>query len=120
MAESQWTDELKQEVIEAYQEANPTPDNTMDIVKQLAEDYEKTVNGVRMILTKADVYVKKVAIKPSAKKEGSKRVSRQDAIDQLTAVLEAANLEVDEDIINRLTGKAALYFTNILKGNGEG
>jgi transposase-like protein len=45
-----WTDEKKAEVIEAYESANPTPESSMEIVKEIAEEYDESPNGVRMIL----------------------------------------------------------------------
>ena len=54
-----WTDEKKAEVIEAYESANPTPENSMEIVAEIAEEHNESPNGVRMVLTKAGVYVKK-------------------------------------------------------------
>ena len=54
-----WTDEKKAEVIAAYEAANPTAENSMEVVKEIAEEFEESPNGVRMILTKAGVYVKK-------------------------------------------------------------
>ena len=54
-----WTDEKKAEAIEAYQDAEPTPETSMEIVKEIADDLGESPNGVRMILTKAGVYVKK-------------------------------------------------------------
>ena len=116
MAENAWTDELKQEVVEAYLAQDPTPETTMDIVKELAEEYDKTPNGVRMVLSKAEVYVTKAPAAKAEKKEGSasKRVSKADAIEALEAAIEAAGKEVDTEITGRLTGKAAVYFTSLL------
>ena len=51
----------KAEAIEAYQDADPTPETSMEIVKDIANDLGESPNGVRMILTKAGVYVKKAA-----------------------------------------------------------
>ena len=48
-----WDDDKKAAVIAAYEEAEPTPENSMEIVKDLAEEYEESPNGVRMILIKA-------------------------------------------------------------------
>lgn len=115
---NEWTDELKQDLVAAYLERNPTPQNTMDIVKELAEEYEKTQNGVRMILTKADAYVKKVPEKSTAKAatksgEGSKRVNKAEAIEGLKATIKKLGQEVDDSICDKLTGKAAVYFTEI-------
>ena len=118
---TEWTDEQKQQVISEYEAAEPTPENSMEIVTELAEKFDKTANGVRMILSKAGVYVKKTPAKGTAKKsEGtSTRVSKEDAHGQLNAAIEAAGLEPDEDIVKRLTGKAAIYFADLLsKVNG--
>jgi NifU-like protein involved in Fe-S cluster formation len=33
-----WTDELKAQAIEMYEKAEPTPENSMDIVAEIAEE----------------------------------------------------------------------------------
>lgn len=111
-----WTDETKAEVIEYYTDADPTPENSMEIVKEIAEQFDQSPNGVRMILTKAGVYVKKSA-SPAAAKEGggTPRVSKQGAQDALTAAITKAGHTADEDIISKLTGKAAQYFTGLFE-----
>lgn len=117
-----WTDEAKQQVVEEYEASDPTPENTMEIVTRLAEEFDKTPNGVRMILSKAGVYVKKTPAKSGGSKTESKggtRVSKEDAHNSLNEAIEAAGLEPDEDIIKRLTGKAAVYFAELVsKLNG--
>jgi len=112
-----WTDELKQEVVDAYVAKEPTPENSMDIVKALAEEYEKTPNGIRMILSSAGVYVKKEAATPAAKKEGTgtPRVNKAQAIADLAAAITAGGAEVDDEILNKLTGKAAAYLAGVIK-----
>lgn len=115
---SEWTDELKAEVVESYENREPTPENTMDIVIELAEEFDKTPNGIRMILTKAGVYVKKVAAKAasaSGGKTGTPRVNKAEAIDALAAVIEGEGGTADTEILSRLTGKAANYFTGVIK-----
>lgn len=117
MAENEWTDELKQQVIEAYEAMEPTPETTMDAVKEVANDFGKTANGVRMILSKAGVYVKKTPAASESKSSGStgaKRVNKAEAIDALKKAIEDAGKDVDNDICDRLTGKAAVYFTGLL------
>ena len=52
-----WTDEKKQEAVDLYTAEEPTPENSMEIVADIAEQLEESPNGVRMILTKAGVYV---------------------------------------------------------------
>jgi len=117
MSGKEWTDELKAEVVGAYEAANPTPENTMEIVKQLAEQFEKTSNGVRMVLTREGVYVKKEVAKAStstASGEKTKRVNKAEAIGTLKKAIEDAGKAVDDDICDRLTGKAAVYITGLL------
>jgi len=113
-----WTDELKSEVIQKYEAAGPTPDNSTEIIKDIAEEIEMSPNGVRMVLVQAGVYVKKEAGSGSSKTasgEGSKRVSKESAIAELRAAIEAKGAEVDEDILSKLTGKAAVYLLAVIK-----
>lgn len=119
---SEWTDELKAEVISKYEESEPTPENTMDIIAELAEEFEKTQNGIRMILTKAGVYVKKTPAKSSggsaskkATGAGGTRVSKEEAFAALREEIEGVGGSVDEEIISKLTGKAAMYFVEVIK-----
>jgi hypothetical protein len=116
-----WTDEQKQQAIEAYKAAEPTPETSTEIIKDIAEDMEQTANGVRMILVQAGVYVKKDATAQSPSKGGkattgdkTPRVSKESQIADLKAAIEAKGAEVDEEILSKLTGKAAAYFTKVL------
>lgn len=121
MAENEWTDELKEEVVSAYKAADPTPENTMDIVKQLAEQFSKTPNGVRMVLTRASVYIKKsptTTTASSSNSEGSKRVNKAVAISNLKKKISNLGQNVDDDICDRLTGKAAVYILEIIEAIG--
>ena len=119
--QSQWTDELKAKVIEMYEQAGPTPESSTEIIKDIAEEIEMSPNGVRMVLVQAGVYVKKDSSAGSAKTtktasgEGSKRVSKEDSIAALKAAIEAKGGPIDDDILGKLTGKAAVYFTTVLK-----
>ena len=115
-----WTDELKAEVIAKYEGAGPTPESSTEIIKDIAEEIEMSPNGVRMVLVQAGVYVKKEAGASTSKTkapsgEGTKRVSKESSIAELKVAIEAAGKEVDEDILSKLTGKAAVYFLTILK-----
>ena len=65
-----WTDEKKQEAIDMYVAEEATPENSMEIVKDIAEQLEESPNGVRMILTKAGVYVRKTPAPTSAGSTG--------------------------------------------------
>lgn len=113
---AEWTDELKKEVIDTYKGKKPTPENSTEIVKEIADDIEMTVNGVRAILVRADVYVKKDPSKGKTdSKTATKRVSKADAIDELEGIIKANSLEVDNTITSKLTGKAATYFYSLIK-----
>jgi transposase-like protein len=112
-----WTDESKEQAVEMYQDAEPTPETSMEIVKDIAEELGESPNGVRMILTKAGVYVRKT---PAAKSSGGGstgggRVSVADAQEKLTSILSDAGQEADAAIISKLTGKAAVYFATVIE-----
>tara|TARA_B100001939_G_scaffold347746_1_gene370415 strand:+ start:1798 stop:2271 length:474 start_codon:yes stop_codon:yes gene_type:complete len=111
-----WTDEMKSQAIEMYQDSGPTPETSMEIVKEVAEELGESPNGVRMILTKAGVYVRKTpAARTSTGSTGGGRVSVADAQDKLTSTISDAGQEVDAQIISKLTGKAAVYFAGIIE-----
>lgn len=112
-----WDDDKKAQVVEMYQTAEPSPETSMEIVKEIADEIGESANGVRMVLTKAGVYVKKAAGSSSTNTSGgtsSSRVSKAAAIEALEKALTDAGQEVDEDIITKLTGKAAQYFATII------
>ena len=112
-----WTDESKAQAVELYEQGNPTPETSMEIVKEIAEELDESPNGVRMILTKAGVYVKKTPAAKSSASTGSAggtRVSKAAAQEALIAAITDAGKSVDEEIISKLTGKAAQYFTTII------
>ena len=111
-----WDDDKKAQAVEMYEAQDPTPETSMEIVKEIADELNESPNGVRMILTKAGVYVKKAqaAGNGGGTSSGGTRVSKQAAQDALTAAIVDKGLSVDEDIISKLTGKAAQYFTGLL------
>jgi hypothetical protein len=116
---SEWTDELKQTAIDKYLAAKPTAENSMEIVKEVADEMGKSANGVRMILSKAEVYVKKEqaagAKKASTAKEGATpRVSKEDAHAKLVEAIEAKGQTADMEIVSKLTGKAAIYLAGVI------
>ena len=115
-----WTEEMKQTVIDQYVAGEPTPETSTELIKSIAEEHEQSPNGVRMVLVQAGVYVKKDANtstdkKTAAPKEGAvKRVSKESSIAALKAAIVAAGKTVDDEILDKLTGKAAVYFASIL------
>jgi hypothetical protein len=117
---STWNDELKADAIKQYLDQDPTPETSVQIVADVAENMGFTPNSVRMILSKAGVYVTKgtpakKADKESGTKAAGTRVSKESAHAALTAAIEAAGKEVNEEVISKLTGKAAQYFTTLFK-----
>lgn len=111
-----WDDDKKAQAVDMYEAAEPTPETSMEVVKEIADELGESPNGVRMILTKAGVYVKKAPASSGngSNGGGSTRVSKQAAQDALIAAINDKGGEVDEDIISKLTGKAAQYFTGLL------
>ena len=119
---TQWTDELKAKVIEMYEGADPTPETSTEIIKDIADEIEASPNGVRMVLVQDGVYVKKEASSGSSKSggtkasgEGSKRVSKEAAINDLKEAIKAKGAALDDDILDKLTGKAAVYLLSVIK-----
>lgn len=117
---AEWTESRKQKVMDAYAAGNPTPENSTELCKQIAEDMEESPNGIRMILMQAGVYIKKAeptkGKTATPKKDGDKpaRVSKDDQIAALKEAIEASGKPVDEEILSKLTGKAAVYFLSLM------
>ena len=112
-----WDDDKKEQAVEMYTAEEPTPENSMEIVKSIADELGESPNGVRMILTKAGVYVKKApatGAKKSTTSTGGTRINKAAAQEALTAALTDAGVDIDDDIISKLTGKAAQYFADAL------
>lgn len=122
-----WTDDKREAVIAEYQEImNDQYETdaeragaTVEVVAQLAEKYGETVNGVRNVLNRAQVYIKKAATASASSSSGSttgaKRINKADALQELKNVIAGVDPAlVDDEIISKLTGKVAAYFTGIL------
>lgn len=116
-----WTEELKEQVIKMYKDADPTPETSTEIIKDIAEEIEQSPNGVRMILVQSGVYVKKEATSGTATKKsssgsegGSGRVSKEASIGALKALIKARGKSVNDEILDKLTGKAAVYLAEVM------
>ena len=116
-----WTPELKEQVIQMYKDGEPTPESSTELIKEIAEELDQSPNGVRQVLVQAGVYVKKEvaaekakAISKSGSGEGTKRVSKEAQFEALRAAITNIGATVDEEIISKLTGKAAAYFVTVL------
>ena len=115
-----WTEELKKLAVKKYLEGEPTPENSTTLVQEIAEELDMSPNGVRQVLVQAQVYVKKEVgstVTKSTTKDsegGTKRVSKESQLDALRKAITDAGATVDEDILSKLTGKAATYFVTVL------
>lgn len=111
-----WNNEtFTNELIKAYQDMQPTPESNSSILEALGNANDISPNSIRVFLTKKGVYVK--AEQPSADKPiatGSKRIPKEATITKLKGLIVAKGKEVDETVIDKLTGKAALYFIDLL------
>lgn len=113
-----WTDESKAEVIKEYLDAKPTPETSTEIIQEIAAKFNQSPNGVRMILVTSGNYIKKDPTVTATKaKEGgaSTRVSKEVQIKTLRDLITDNGAPVNDEILEKLTGKAADYFTSVLK-----
>lgn len=127
-----WTDQKRAEVIAEYTQIMTeqfTDDteraaNSIEVVKQLATKHGESANGVRMILQKAEVYIKKEATTSTRAvktgEAGAKRINKVEAIQDLKNAISAIDPQLlDDDILDKLTGKAAAYFASLLTMSKE-
>ena len=116
-----WTKELKERVVKEYLAAEPTVETSSEIVKAISDNLEgSTVNGVRLILAKSvdadgnKVYISKAnGAKGSTDKPKAKRINKTEAINELKDIISGASIDIDDDIVGKMTGKAAVYFTKV-------
>ncbi len=115
-----WEEEKKQQAIEMYTAEEPTAENSMEVVKSISTELGESPNGVRNILVRAGVYVKKTpATRSSSSKTNGGRVSVADAQATLANAIRDTGEEPDNSIISKLTGKAANYFAAIINKVNE-
>ena len=114
-----WDDAKKQKAIDLYVKENPTPENSVQIVKNVAETLGETPNGVRMILSKAEVYIKSTPGVATSKKGDTApkepKIGKADKIQRLSEAISASNIVPDASILDKLTGKAADYFAVVIE-----
>jgi hypothetical protein len=131
---SAWTQKQKETALARYLEIceseyetdEQRAENATEIVKQIAEELDKTVNGTRIILHKSDKYIpqkSKAAPAKTGAKTGGSKMSKADQIQALKDVIIASTpegTELDDTVLDKLTGKAAAYFTELfLATKGE-
>lgn len=125
-----WTQEKKDAVIAKYVETMENEYDTdeeraaasMEVVAELAGEIDEAVNGTRAILSRAGVYIKKSAVVSATKAAAggtSKRVNKAESIQTLKDVIVMLSnndpAALDDEILDKLTGKAAMYFTGVLQ-----
>ena len=111
-----WEEDKKQQAIEMYTDEEPTPETSMEIVKIIAEELNESPNGVRMILTRAGVYVKKnPSVGNSSGKTG--RVSKAECHQMLVDAISSLGGSLDMDIISKISGKAAKHIAEQIVSN---
>lgn len=111
-----WEEDKKQQAIEMYTVEEPTPETSMEIVKLVAEELNESPNGVRMILTRAGVYVKKnPSVGNSSGKTG--RVSKAECHQMLVDAVSSHGGSLDMDIISKISGKAAKHIAEQIVSN---
>lgn len=119
-----WTDSQKEQAKQMYLDGNPTAENSSELIKEIADELEQSPNGVRMVLIQAGVYVKKAEGTGTSKTtktgdkatgEGTKRVSKESQIAALKELIENRGKTADDEILGKLTGKAAAYLVDVFK-----
>ena len=115
-----FTEELKEEVILEYKSRmaefapEDQPLHTLDVVKELAAEYDSSANGIRMLLSKAGVYIKKADAPKATTSTAPKRMSKEAAHQALSDAIESFGIEVNKEIISKLSGVAAQYLSTVL------
>lgn len=122
-----WTQEKKDLVVAQYKKIMAEQFDTdeqraaasMEVVSQIAKEHDESVNGTRIILNKAEVYIKvaKATTATTKTEGGTKRVNKAEAHATLTQLIteHSGEAAVDATIIEKLTGKAALYFASVIQ-----
>lgn len=116
---TEWTDKLRAKVKAAYLAAKPTAETNVEIINKIAEDVDKTPNGVRAVLVRAKdeegnkIYITKAPSTTSKTTNGTTKVGKAESIAALKSIIENNQLEIDDAIIDKMTGKAAQYFTEL-------
>jgi uncharacterized membrane-anchored protein len=105
----------EQNIVELYESQQPTGKNTYECVKEVAYITKLSPNYIRRVLQEAGVYVVKEKPKETKVEETKKkRLSKAEAHQMLINVVSDAGSEIDEEIVSKMTGKAAAYFAELI------
>ena len=117
-----WTPELKAEAISQYVERineylpEDQPAHTLEVIAELAALYGFTKNSMRGVIQQSEHYVKAAKKAPAAsEKPASKRPNKAQAMAELKAAIVDGGAEVNEELIEKLTGIEAVYFTQVIR-----
>ena len=112
-----WDEDKKQQAIDMYTAEEATPETSMEIVKDIAEELGESPNGVRMILTRAGVYVRKNPVSGSTGSTGGGRVSKAECHQMLSDAVSNLGGSLDMSIIDKISGKAAKHIAEEISSN---
>ena len=111
-------------LFEEFPDREPS-EYTIEALNKAASNLGLTANMVRATLTrlkvdgeKVEVYVKSTASKPStsatASAGGGKKMNKAEAIKSLEDIIAKSDIEVDNDITSKFTGKAASWLYEVV------
>ena len=117
-----WTPELKAEAISQYVERineflpEDRPSHTLEVIAELAAEYNFTKNSMRGVIQQSEHYVKAAKkVAATSEKPASKRPNKAQALAELKAAISDSGAEVNEELIDKLTGIEAVYFTQVIR-----
>ena len=112
-----WDEDKNQQAVDMYTAEDATPETSMEIVKDIAEELGESPNGVRMILSRAGVYVRKNPVSGSGGSTGGGRVSKAECHQMLADAVSNIGGTLDMSIIDKISGKAAKHIAEEISSN---
>ena len=116
-----WTPELKAECIAQYAERiqefleEDRPNHTLEVIAELATEYNFTKNSMRGVIQQSDVYVKAAKKVATTDKPATKRPNKAQALADLKSAISDGGATVNEELLEKLTGIEAVYFTGVIR-----
>ena len=117
-----WTPELKAEAISQYVERineylpEDQPSHTLEVIAELAATFGFTKNSMRGVVQQSEHYVKAAKKAPAVSdKPATKRPNKAQALAELKAAITDGGAEVNDELIEKLTGIEAVYFAQVIR-----
>ena len=117
-----WTPELKAEAISQYVERineflpEDQPSHTLEVIAELAASFGFTKNSMRGVVQQSEHYVKAAKKAPAVSdKPATKRPNKAQALAELKAAIADGGAEVNDELIEKLTGIEAVYFAQVIR-----